>query len=110
MPTEPAPSIIDRLIALLTDEPLVSRPEKRADLFLKVSALLAEARDQGADEPTLRAIRAALALTEPLNVSLNEAAVKIHVKNILRKLKAQSRTRAAILAHDHGIRSASTAA
>jgi len=38
-----------------------------------------------------------------LKFDLAEATVKIHVKNILRKLKTQNRTQAAIWARDHGI-------
>lgn len=110
MPIEPAHTIIDRLIALLTDEPLVSRPEKRTDLFLKVSALLAEALDEGADEQTRRAIRVALALTEPSNLTFTAAAVKVHVKSVLRKLKAQNRKQAEIVAHQHGVHSAASVA
>ncbi|GEP06953.1 hypothetical protein MOX02_49910 [Methylobacterium oxalidis] len=105
MPIEPVPSIIDRLIALLTDEPL-----QRSDLFLKVSALLAEAIDEGADEQTRRAIRSALALTEPSNLTFTAAAVKAHVKKVLNKLKTQNRKQAAIVAHQHGVRSAASVA
>ncbi|KAB1075992.1 LuxR C-terminal-related transcriptional regulator [Methylobacterium planeticum] len=38
-----------------------------------------------------------------LKFDLAEATVKIHVKNILRKLKTQNRTQAAIWAREHGI-------
>ncbi|WP_418292071.1 response regulator transcription factor [Methylobacterium durans] len=37
---------------------------------------------------------------------LAEATVKIHVKNILRKLSAQNRTQAAIWARENGVRHA----
>ncbi|GJE41195.1 Response regulator protein VraR [Methylobacterium soli] len=38
---------------------------------------------------------------------LAEATVKIHVKNVLRKLKTQNRTQAALWAIEHGIRAQS---
>lgn len=62
----PSPcTIMGRLVVLLTDERLLRGEQKYADLFLQVSALLAEAIQTGADQRTLRAIRAALAITDP---------------------------------------------
>jgi two-component system nitrate/nitrite response regulator NarL len=37
------------------------------------------------------------------NFDIAEATVKIHVKNILRKLKTQNRTQAALWARENGI-------
>lgn len=69
-------TIMDRLVALLTDERILRGEQKYADLFLQVSALLAEAAQTGADQRTLRAIRAALAITDPTFVVLRSDAAR----------------------------------
>ncbi|AWN43775.1 hypothetical protein [Methylobacterium durans] len=65
MSTQSPCTIMDRLVVLLTDERILRGDRKYADLFLQVSALLAEAMQTGADQRTLTAIRAALAITDP---------------------------------------------
>ncbi|MDR7039883.1 MULTISPECIES: hypothetical protein [Methylobacterium] len=64
MPLDISCPMMVRLAALLEDEQLLRGNPKRDDLFFAISALLAEALQDGADERTLKAIRAALAIAD----------------------------------------------
>jgi hypothetical protein len=64
MPLDTSCPMMIRLAALLQDEHLLRGDPRRDDLFFAISALLAEALQTGADDRTLKAIRAALAIAD----------------------------------------------
>ena len=64
MPLDTSCPMMVSLAALLEDEQLLRGDPKRDDLFFAISALLAEALQSGAEERTLKAIRAALAIAD----------------------------------------------
>ncbi|MDQ0424532.1 response regulator [Cellulomonas iranensis] len=89
-----SPSVTDRLIASVTDQP---RDERRAAARQKLDALTERERD------VARAIGRGLSNTEIASeLFITVATVKTHISRILEKLPADNRTHIAICVHEAG--------